>query len=418
MKKLLFLYFLICGSVGNAQILSAIRNQTSAYQLGGFSLSGGTYKLLNMPLTTSTTDKAVTVNAAGNMRTNALSLQFVMNGGTTSTLGATFNGITVDKASPALGVLIDMTGTTSATSFREYKVRADNGGGYFSGGYFGTLFNMQRVTYGYLSVPDSSTSTPYANTLLRLYPFGQVVVGNTAPSLNGGKFQVAGTVTADTVKMRVRRSSAANDSILFWRPSDSSFTVASKITVPQGGTGLTALGSSLQQLRVNVGATALEYFTPSASVQTSGPIKDFNTDATGADSLYPYTVPASYLANNGDKVLFTYAGFFAPAGATARGVGIAVNGTTMAGLANGVTLGGKWKIQGTIIRVSNSVIRYVADISFDNSGVGTNLTLLTNDEITGQNLSANGARIALTVVSPNTNVTAILGSLTYISAAP
>lgn len=190
------------------------------------------------------------------------------------------------------------------------------------------------------------------------------------------------------------------------------------LPVTRGGTGLASLGSALQQLRVNAGATALEYFTPSATVQTSGPVKDFYANATAADSLYAYTVPSSFLAVNGDKVSFTYAGFFAPAGATARGVGVAVNGTNMASLSNGVTLGGKWKIHGTIIRVSNTVIRYVADISFDNSGVGSNLTLLSNDEITGQNLSANGARIALTVVSPNTNVTAILGSLTYISAAP
>lgn len=194
--------------------------------------------------------------------------------------------------------------------------------------------------------------------------------------------------------------------------------ITGTVPVAQGGTGLTALGTSLQQLRVNAGATAYEFFTPSTVTQTSGPVKDFYTNATGADSLYAYTVAPSFLANNGDKVSFTYAGFFAPAGATARIVGVAVNGTNMAGLSNGVTLGGKWKIQGTIIRVSNTVIRYVADISFDNSGVGANLTLMSNDEITGQNLSANGARIALTVGSPNTNVTAILGSITYISAAP
>ena len=36
------------------------------------------------------------------------------------------------------------------------------------------------------------------------------------------------------------------------------------VTVAQGGTGLTALGTANQQLRVNAGATALEYFTPSA----------------------------------------------------------------------------------------------------------------------------------------------------------
>lgn len=38
------------------------------------------------------------------------------------------------------------------------------------------------------------------------------------------------------------------------------------IGITKGGTGLTALGTSFQQLRVNIGATGLEYFTPSAIV--------------------------------------------------------------------------------------------------------------------------------------------------------
>lgn len=38
---------------------------------------------------------------------------------------------------------------------------------------------------------------------------------------------------------------------------------ATAITVAKGGTGLTALGTASQLLRVNAGATALEYFTPS-----------------------------------------------------------------------------------------------------------------------------------------------------------
>lgn len=38
--------------------------------------------------------------------------------------------------------------------------------------------------------------------------------------------------------------------------------ITGTVPVAQGGTGLTALGSALQQIRVNAGATALEYFTP------------------------------------------------------------------------------------------------------------------------------------------------------------
>lgn len=499
MKRLLtsIIFSLVIHSCVNAQILSAIRNQTSAYQLGGFSLSGGTYKLLNMPLTTSTTDKVVSVNATGNLRTNALSLQFVMNGGTTSTVGATFNGITIDKSSPVLGVLIDMTGTTAAASFREYKMRADNTGGYFSGGYFGTLFNAQRVTYSYLSVNDSITGLAYLNTLLRLYPFGQVVVGNTAPSLNGGKFQVSGTVTADTIKMRVRRSSTIGDSILMWNPADSSFRVKSpaasaasalqdvtnvgdttnkaieitgngfstvktrglflgfdainnraqiynynhatglygNIILNASGGGLVGIGKTTPaealDVNGNVIAGAPAYSTGGytslvrnnttgrfETISSTQPVKDFYTDATGADTLYAYTIPPAFLSNNGDKVTFTYAGIFAATGATSHGVGVAAGGSNMAALSNGVTSGGGWKIEGTIIRVSNTVIRYLAQIHFDNTGVSTNLSYTVPGEITGLNLSAAGLRIGLSTESPNTNVTAKMGSLIYYSAAP
>jgi len=42
-------------------------------------------------------------------------------------------------------------------------------------------------------------------------------------------------------------------------------TMAGTLAIANGGTGLTALGTALQQLRVNAGATALEYFTASGS---------------------------------------------------------------------------------------------------------------------------------------------------------
>lgn len=42
--------------------------------------------------------------------------------------------------------------------------------------------------------------------------------------------------------------------------------VTGTLTVARGGTGLGALGTALQSLRVNAGATALEYYTPSAGL--------------------------------------------------------------------------------------------------------------------------------------------------------
>jgi len=196
----------------------------------------------------------------------------------------------------------------------------------------------------------------------------------------------------------------------------------SKITtgtlpIARGGTGLTSLGSSLQQLRVNAGGSALEYFTPTVPAQLAGAVKDFYADATSADSLYPYTIPSSYLANNGDKIKFTYAGTFSSV-ATSHIVGLAIAGTSVASMSNGATLGGNWKIEGYVIRVSNTVVRYTANLFFDNSGVTTNATLNSVGELTGLNLSGNGLRVVVTAGTPNSNVTANIGSLIYISAAP
>lgn len=54
---------------------------------------------------------------------------------------------------------------------------------------------------------------------------------------------------------------------------------AGQLSIARGGTGLGSLGTASQQLRVNAGATALEYFTPSAS---SGTVTNVTaTDNTG-----------------------------------------------------------------------------------------------------------------------------------------
>jgi hypothetical protein len=47
---------------------------------------------------------------------------------------------------------------------------------------------------------------------------------------------------------------------------DASEIVSGILSFARGGTGLGSLGSALQQLRVNAGGTALEYFTPNASL--------------------------------------------------------------------------------------------------------------------------------------------------------
>lgn len=71
---------------------------------------------------------------------------------------------------------------------------------------------------------------------------------------------------------------------------------AAKITtgtlpIARGGTGLTALGLALQQIRVNAGATALEYFTPTSSTELSGTIY-------GDGTMAAFPTGVSYLILN------------------------------------------------------------------------------------------------------------------------
>lgn len=80
---------------------------------------------------------------------------------------------------------------------------------------------------------------------------------------------------------------------------------ATTIGISKGGTGLTALGTANQQLRVNAGATALEYFTPTGGgdALTSNPLSQFAattsaqlagviSDETGSGALVFATAPA------------------------------------------------------------------------------------------------------------------------------
>ncbi len=57
--------------------------------------------------------------------------------------------------------------------------------------------------------------------------------------------------------------------------------ITSPLPVTQGGLALSSLGSALQQLRVNSGGTALEYFTPSASSSTFVGLTDGPGSFTG-----------------------------------------------------------------------------------------------------------------------------------------
>lgn len=80
-------------------------------------------------------------------------------------------------------------------------------------------------------------------------------------------------LSASTTKTLLSINNVENTALSTWAGTTNITTLGTiatgtwsgtAISATKGGTGLTALGTALQQLRVNAGATDLEYFTPSA----------------------------------------------------------------------------------------------------------------------------------------------------------
>lgn len=95
-------------------------------------------------------------------------------------------------------------------------------------------------------------------------------------------------LSASTTKTLLSLNNVENTALSTWAGTTNITTLGTistgtwsgtEIAATKGGTGLTALGTALQQLRVNAGGTALEYFTPSGG--GSGDILD-GGNTTGA----------------------------------------------------------------------------------------------------------------------------------------
>lgn len=74
-------------------------------------------------------------------------------------------------------------------------------------------------------------------------------------------------------------------------------TLSDTVTVAKGGTGLTALGTALQVLRVNAGATALEYAAASGGSPggTSGQVQFNNAGAFGGAAAVVYATSGTHI---------------------------------------------------------------------------------------------------------------------------
>ena len=150
-------------------------------------------------------------------------------------------------------------------------------------------------------------------------------------TVNSSGSNLVGTIQANTTAVctciLVTGTTAAS-----WDFDVTGFTSA--LATTRGGTGLTTIGTSLQTLRVNSGATALEFATVSSgtswqSVQTTGftATAGYGYPCNTTSAGFTVTLPAS--PSVGDYVqLVDYAGTFATNNITLSPNGNKINGAT------------------------------------------------------------------------------------------
>ena len=113
-------------------------------------------------------------------------------------------------------------------------------------------------------------------------------------------------------------------------------TVSSPVPVANGGTALTGLGSALQVLRVNAGATALEYATPAggsgAITRGGGNTTEATTTSTSAVDLL--TTTGLSIATD-IPLRIVAAGRKTAGAATTAHLGLKINATTVSEAASG-----------------------------------------------------------------------------------
>jgi hypothetical protein len=106
-------------------------------------------------------------------------------------------------------------------------------------------------------------------------------------------------------------------------------TLSDTVTVAKGGTGLTALGTALQVLRVNAGATALEYATAGGAISGTGAVDNavLRADGTGGATLQNSAFVIADNATASPNNTVNHASIQATGGTTNVSVSIVPKGT-------------------------------------------------------------------------------------------
>ena len=196
-------------------------------------------------------------------------------------------------------------------------------------------------------------------------------------------------------------------------------TLGGTLVVGNGGTGLTTLGSGLQVLRTNAGATAMEWATAGSGTVTSMTIVSANgfagsvATATTTPAVTLTTTISGVLKGNGTSISAAISGLDYSGGTSVLGTGILKSTTSTGTLTIAVAGDFPTLNQST----SGNAANVTGIVAFANGGTGqTTATLAINALLpsqTGANglyLTSNGTDTSWVAVAGSGTVTSISGS--------
>lgn len=221
-------------------------------------------------------------------------------------------------------------GTSTTLNFR----RAYGGGTALAlavnSSYAGSVFGTEDYTPAASGLHENGstvlikTLTTTGGTANTTFKYNLIVEGEPVGGLQNGSAWIKGRT-----KISKTFHGSATDTILVKRADstigglaanelsfNASQVTAGTLPIGRGGTGLAALGTTLQQIRVNAGATALEYFTATTGGTTyvfSAPSGDYTILSTdqwilNSDNSAPaptWTIPTASTAGQGKWYLLT-----------------------------------------------------------------------------------------------------------------
>lgn len=211
-----------------------------------------------------------------------------------------------------------------------------------------------------LVTPD--LGTPSAGTLTNC----------TFPTLNQNTTGSAATLTTPRTINGVSFNGSANITV-----TAAGSTLSDTVTVANGGTGLIALGTALQVLRVNAGATALEYATVGGSGDVVGP-------ASATDNAVArYDTTTGKLVQNSTVIIDDSGNVN---GVNTLTVADAVSSTITANAVSGLTAGATGTVtNNTTNGLYNSAVKITNDVvaagSVATFNVGLQVSLTTGNSI-------------------------------------